>query len=91
MQDPEAIYRTEVLAAPQSAFCGDYVTMFENFAGHILRGEEPIAPALAGFQQVQLANAIQLSGWTGAEVVLPCSCEEYNRYLAQKIREEQLP
>lgn len=91
MQDPEAIYRTEVLAAPQSAFCGDYVTMFENFAGHILRGEEPIAPALAGFQQVQLANAIQLSGWTGAEVALPCSCEEYNRYLAQKIREEQLP
>ena len=87
MQKPEAIYQKEELTA-QNAFCGDYVQIFQNFAGYILRGEEPIAPAQAGLAQVQLANAIQLSGWTGREVELPCDEESYNRYLEQKIREE---
>jgi len=62
--------------------------MFQNFAGYILRNEEPIASAQAGLMQVQLANAIQLSGWTGQEVTLPGECERYNDLLAQKIREE---
>jgi len=38
---------------------------------------------------VQLANAIQLSGWTGQEVTLPGDSEHYDRLLGQKIREEQ--
>ena len=63
--------------------------MFQNFAGYILRDEEPIVPAQAGLQQVQLANAIQLSGWTGQEVTLPGDNEHYDRLLEQKIREEQ--
>lgn len=87
MQSPETIYQKEELTA-QHAFCEDYVAMFQNFAGCILRDEEPIVPAQAGLRQVQLANAIQLSGWTGQEVTLPCCCEQYNSLLAQKIREE---
>lgn len=90
MQTPEAIYQTEELTAPQTGFCGDYVAMFENFAGHILRDEVPIAPAAAGLQQVQLANAIQLSGWTGEEVSLPCDKNSYNQYLEKKILAETL-
>ena len=87
MQNPQAIYTREELTA-ETAFCGDYVQMFRNFAGYILRDEEPIAPAQAGLMQVQLANAIQLSGWTRQEVTLPCCCEDYNCLLARKIQEE---
>ena len=64
--------------------------MFQNFAGYILRDEEPIVPAQAGLQQVQLANAIQLSGWTGQEITLPCSSGLYNQYLNEKIQNEDL-
>ena len=87
MQNPQAIYTQETLTA-ETTFCGDYVQMFRNFAGYILRDEDPIAPAQAGYNQVQLANAIQLSGWTGQEVTLPCRCDDYNNWLARKIQEE---
>ena len=87
MQNPQAIYSREELAA-ETAFCGDYVQMFRNFAGYILRDEDPIAPAQAGINQVQLANAIQLSGWTGQEVTLPCCSDDYDNWLARKIQEE---
>lgn len=88
MASPDKFYQKEELTA-QAAFCEDYVQMFQNFAGHILRDEEPIVPAQAGLQQVQLANAIQLSGWTGQEITLPGDSEHYDRLLGQKIREEQ--
>ena len=87
-QNPQAIYTQEVLHT-EMPFCGDYVRMFQNFAGYILRDEEPIASAQAGLMQVQLANAIQLSSWMGQEVPLPCDEDRYNRHLAQKILEEQ--
>ena len=63
--------------------------MFRNFAGYVLCDEAPIAPAEAGLLQVQLANTIQLSGWTGQEIAVPCSYERYNDYLDKKIREEK--
>lgn len=88
MGSPEKIYQKEELQV-QNSFCGDYVRMFENFADYILRSATPIAPAQAGLFQTQLANAIQLSGWTGREVELPCEEESYNLYLEKKIREER--
>ena len=39
-------------------------------------------------QQVRLANAIQLSGWTNAEITLPCNMEQYDHCLDEKIRTE---
>ena len=89
MRSPETIYQKEELTN-QSTFCEDYVQMFQNFAGHILRDEDPIVPAQAGLMQVQLANAIQLSGWTGQEITLPCSSGLYNQYLNEKIQNEDL-
>lgn len=83
---PEAIFGQEELSV-QSAFCEDYVRIFRNFAGYVFRDEAPIAPAEAGLMQVQLANAIQLSGWTGQEVPVPCNSVCYNDYLDKKIRE----
>ena len=87
-QNPQAIYAKEELTA-EASFCSDYVQMFQNFTGYVLRDEAPIAPATAGLQQVQLANAIQLSGWSGQEVMLPGDHAAYNQLLAQKILEEQ--
>jgi len=87
MRSPDTIYQKEALTA-QNAFCLDYVQMFENFAGFILRDEKPLVPAGDGLMQVQLANAIQLSGWTGKEVTLPCSSALYNQYLHEKMQNE---
>ena len=85
---PEEIYTKEELT-DSSVFCDDYVEMFRNFAAHILHGEPLIASGQDGLNQVRLANAIRLSGWTGREVPLPCDAEEYNAWLERKIQEEQ--
>ncbi len=84
---PETVYRTEELT-DASVFCEDYVEVFRSFAAYIFRDEEPIATGYAGLSQVRLANAIQLSGWTGREVQLPCDTAEYNCWLDKKIKEE---
>ena len=90
MRSPDSFYQKEALTA-QNAFCLDYVQMFENFAGYVLRDEKPFVPATDGLMQVQLANAIQLSGWTGKEVTLPCSSALYNHYLHEKMQNEDRP
>lgn len=86
-QSTEAVYSREELTA-QTVFGQDYVQIFENFADCILRGAEPIASVYDGLAQVQLANAIQLSGWTGQSVSLPCDSDSYDRCLGEKIRSE---
>ena len=87
-QTPDNIYSKEELT-DGSVFADDYVRMFENFAAYA-KGEVPaIASGEDGLAQVRLANAIQLSAWTGREVKLPCDAEEYNAHLAGKIREEK--
>ncbi len=88
-QNPDAIYEKEELVS-QNGFCDDYVQMFQNFADYIAGTSEPIAPIEAGLRQVQLANAIQLSGWTGQEVSLPGDSDTYNQLLAAKIKEEAI-
>lgn len=87
MSSPDKFYQLEELTA-QAAFCEEYVQMFQNFADYILHDAAPIVSAQSGLQQVQLANAIQLSGWTNQEVALPGDYDHYNRLLAQKIHEE---
>ena len=90
MRSPDSFYQKEELTV-QNAFCQDYVQMFENFAGYVLCDEKPFVPATDGLMQVQLANAIQLSGWTGKEVTLPCSSALYNQYLHEKMQNEDRP
>ena len=84
---PHEIYTEEVLT-DDSVFADDYVLMFENFALYIINKEAPIATVEDGLNQVRLANAIQLSGWTGREVSLSEDLTEYDRYLAKKMRGE---
>ena len=84
---PEAVYTKEELT-DSSVFADDYVLMFENFARYVQGEEAPIASLSDGLAQVRLANAIQLSGWTGREVQLPCDAPSYDLWLDRKIQEE---
>lgn len=86
-KNPDSIRNVEELEY-QGAFTEDYVAMFENFARYVAGAEEPIASLEDGLAQVRLANAIQLSDWTGREIRLPCDTEEYNRCLDAKMRKE---
>ena len=66
----------------------EYVKIFENFANHILNGEELFASMEDGLKEVQLANSIQLSGWTGLAIDHPSNSIEYDKLLEKKITEE---
>lgn len=81
------LWEKEEIAASQP-FGTAYVEIFENFAAHILRGEPLIADGEAGLHQVQLANAIQLSGWKHAPVPCPCIETEFNTELQKRIDAE---
>lgn len=81
------LWEKEEITASQP-FGAAYVEIFENFAGHILRGEALIADGEAGLRQVQLANAIQLSGWKNAPVSVPCDEAEFNAELQKRIDSE---
>jgi len=59
-----------------------------NFASHVLFGTELLAPGSDGILGVRLANASQLSAWTGKTVPLPCNEEEYNAELNKLIAAE---
>ena len=60
----------------------------ENFARHIRQGEPLIAAGLDGLRQVELANAIQLSGWVGEMIRIPCDSERYDRELKKRMDAE---
>ncbi len=62
--------------------------IMENFARHVRFGEPLIADGLAGLRQVELANAIALSGWTGEMVSCPCDPGRYNAELQKRMDAE---
>lgn len=63
-------------------------TVMENFALHVLTGSPLLAPGSDGIMGVRLANASQLSSWTGRTVDLPCDEEEYAAELNKHIAAE---
>ena len=63
-------------------------TVMENFALHVLTGSPLLAPGEDGIMGVRLANASQLSAWTGKTVDLPCDEETYNAELNKLIAAE---
>ncbi len=84
----EERYATEEFETEQH-FAAAYIEIFENFADHIYNGTPLIATGEDGLHQVQLANAIQLSGWKGVPVKVPCDTEEFNAELQKKIDAEK--
>lgn len=63
--------------------------LIENFARHIRFGEPLIATGLDGLRQVELANAIALSGWVREMVPNPCDEARYNAELRKRMDGEQ--
>lgn len=84
---PEKLYTVEEFTA-QQGFGAAYTEVFENFADHVLHGAPLIADGEDGLRQVQLANAIQLSGWKHAPVAVPCDEGEFDAWLQKRIDEE---
>ena len=87
-QNPENLYETEMIE--QTLTYGvEYVKIFENFSNHILYGDKLFATMEDGLNEVQLANSIQLSGWTNSPVDHPCSTNEYDKWLDKKIEDDK--
>ena len=86
-QNPENLYETEIIEQTPT-YGVEYVKIFENFANHILNDEELFASMEDGLKEVQFANSIQLSGWTGLAVNHPSSMDEYNKLLEIKIEDD---
>ena len=55
------------------------------FAAHLLRGEKPVAGAEDGLRELELSNAIHLSGWTGERQEIPVPREMFDRELEKRI------
>ena len=53
-----------------SAWGEQHSLLLDNFGQHILDGTPLIAPAAEGLTSVRLANAMQLSAWTGQDIDL---------------------
>ena len=63
-----------------------YGIIMSNFANHLLHGEELLTTGHDGLRQIQLANAIYVSGWEERKVTLPVEEKCYLDGL--KIRQE---
>ncbi|MBR7133629.1 MAG: Gfo/Idh/MocA family oxidoreductase [Clostridia bacterium] len=72
---------------PETAHIG----ILQNFANAILYNEELISPGTDGIFELSLSNAAYLSSWQGnLSVNLPLDCAEFDRILAEKIKNSNL-
>ena len=86
---PEQLFEMEkITGAPQYGI--GHAKIFQNFANHLRYGTPLIATGEDGLAAVQLANAAQLSGWKHQELDFPCDAGEYDRFLQQRILEENV-
>lgn len=89
MRSPQELFEVERFSGPPQYGIG-HGKIFENFADHLLRGVPLIATGEDGLAAVQLANAAQLSGWKHQELAFPCDADAYDRFLQQRILEENV-
>lgn len=61
---------------------GSHVEVMRNFARHILLGEKLLFSAKSGLGQVELSNALMLSGYTNKEVSLPLDGAAFDIFIA---------
>lgn len=59
-----------------------YPGMLQNFADHLLKGTPLIATGEDGLRQVQLTNAVYVSGWQERRVTLPVAADDFRKGLA---------
>ena len=68
-----------------------YGIVFENFAAHLLQGEPLLTTGRDGLREVQLANAVYVSGWEEKKVTVPVAEERFldGLILRQEIERKQ--
>lgn len=81
------IYKEEVLEF-NNVWGVQHTAVMENFASAILEGTPLLASGSEGIKQVELANAMHLSTWSGKEVELPVDEELFLAELNRRISEE---
>ena len=62
--------------------------VMENFANHILHGDDLLAPGEEGINGVRLANATQLSAWLDKTIDMPADEALYMAELNKRIAAE---
>jgi len=67
------------------AYGVSHARILENFARHIRLDEPLIATGEDGLRQVELANAIALSGWLGRTVSVPCDRARFDAELQKRM------
>ena len=83
--DPWYRGEPEVSVAETDGKNPQHAGVINAFAAHLLRGEELVAEAEDGLRELELSNAIHLSGWTGQRVEIPAPRETFDRELAKRI------
>ena len=84
----DLIYNEEIIEMPDQ-WGVQHCLVMENFANHILNGEDLIADGVEGIKSVTLANAIQLSSWLGEEITIPFDENLFFQKLQEKIESEK--
>lgn len=65
-----------------------HIDVLNNFANHVVNGEELLAPGKEGINGVRLANSMHLSDWLGKEVDYNHDADLYLEELNKRIEEE---
>ncbi len=64
-----------------------HIQILQNYARHILTGEELIASGYEAIGELTLSNAAYLSAWTGREIALPMDDALFTRELFRRVDE----
>jgi predicted dehydrogenase len=64
-----------------------HILMIRNFAAHLLRGEKLICDGRDALNELELTNAIYLSGYTGKSVELPVDEKAMEKLFDRLVRE----
>ena len=79
----------EIREEIQDGQINPYTEVFENFAAHLLSGVPLAADGYDGLRQVQLANAVYVSGWEEKRIQIPVCDDRYRDGLAQRQKMEK--
>jgi len=72
---------------PLPKIAGTHIAIVRAFVGHILRGTDMAATGKEGINELELSNAIHLSGFTGKPVDIPVDAAKIERLLNKLVRE----
>ena len=66
---------------------GKHINITRNFARHLLKGEKLICPGSEAINELEISNAIYLSGYGGKAVDLPVDAAQIDRLIGKLQRE----